>query len=452
MIDKNEYKLATINVEHYLNEVANNNYAKNDYLFLKNNYLKKQKRLFGFYKFNESFSNTMSIYGNEENIMTTTKFNYDEFITKIGKILNIKNNNREDTLRIKINELKEIKSIDELKNQFPLIYEDYIQGNILYKSFETQFDFQDLTSNDNNKKMQKATKDKDYYYNCGLRFHLPYFINNQVSLYENIANNLNNLKEYINNNSLQFNNYYINPNKKKLYLINKYVDNALICKSKEIKIIYLHLVNNYLLDEEDNNTFIHDEDGNKIGYKDILIKFRQLLNDNKELEEYIVDWVLLPEGKSTQEKTKIADKVTIHLNPNISKYITANNRKLKFYEENPYNKAKCLGKAKGISINKGYTAYIYENGEILLDKIATSSNLISSFGNAIYNQNVYNFEKISKINKTTLRKNKICPFIIHDENWEKNAQKIIDIPTTEENKREAKKLVKRLKKKSMLIN
>ena len=459
ILENKEYKLATINVDHYLKECASDSYAYWNYDSCRNNYRKHQKKLFGYYKFNEDFGETLTCYGNKEDFLTNIRFNYHEFTYKLKNLLNLKDDNcnvfytyhLQQILKNKIEELKQIETKEELQEKFPLIYIDYIKGNELYKSFEVVTDFTDPLSNNKKDKeiLFKASNDRNYYYNCGLRFHLPYFIKEQSLLYTNIINNLDNIKNYIDNNPFPAYFHHTDYDKKKLYIINKYIDEALKCKNEELKKVYLYLVNNYLIEEINNKTIIHDEEGNEIKYIDILKKFELFITNNKKLQEYIVDWVLLPEGKkqtNSNSEKNILDKGTININPNINKYISANNRKLKFYEENPHNKKKCLAKAKGLCLNKGYTAYIYENGEILLDRIATENNIKSSIGNAIYNLNVHNFGELSRKDKMTLRKEKLCPIIIHNNNWEKNASLIIDKETTKENNIKTKKLIKRIAK------
>ena len=77
----------------------------------------------------------------------------------------------------------------------------------------------------------------------------------------------------------------------------------------------------------------------------------------------------------------------------------------------------------------GYVAFVYPNGEILLERFFSDySQCMPATGEAIYNLNIYNFEDLSKFSKLQLIRDKACKRILHGPTFEKQAQSIIDRP------------------------
>ena len=80
----------------------------------------------------------------------------------------------------------------------------------------------------------------------------------------------------------------------------------------------------------------------------------------------------------------------------------------------------------------GYVAFVYVNGEILLERFFSDySQCMPATGEAIYNLNIYNFEDLSKFNKLQLIREKSCKRIMHGNRFEKEAQAVIDLPATD---------------------
>lgn len=459
MDGKKEYKLATINGQHLLKECAIDMGAYLSLDSAKNKYKKYQLDTFGCYKFGDDFASTITLWGNEENYLTGIRFNYYELVIKLQKILNINNckfNLDKDIIALikeRIRLLSSIQTEEELKKYFPIIYKDFGEGKKLYHSYKNNYRRnRNKNSSIKQKKIRKKEADdnKKYYQDCGFRNSPRSFVKEQTKFYNKMLLNLNNTYNYIIGNNFKDSLFrFFNIDRMNLYIMNKYVDRLLICNDERLKQIYVSIIDSFLDKELDKELYIHDEKGNIIKYVDVLRKYNNFILKNRKREEYVVDWVLLPEERmlENEEQMRAVYGGQVNISPDIKKYLDANYRKLKFYEVNPYNRKRCLAKAKGLYFNEGYTAYIYDNGEILLDKIATPNNIKSSIGNAIYNLNIYNFEELSPKSKFILRKDKACPIIIHDENWEDKAQKIINKESTTDSKENTLKFIKKIKKK-----
>ena len=102
----------------------------------------------------------------------------------------------------------------------------------------------------------------------------------------------------------------------------------------------------------------------------------------------------------------------------------------------------------GLLKYKGYVAYIYENGEILLDRKYNSFVPRTAKGNAIYRIQAKDFEELSGHTKTFLQNDERVERIIHSSKWENRVQKILSYEGTEESREESKKLIKKLRQKN----
>jgi hypothetical protein len=116
-------------------------------------------------------------------------------------------------------------------------------------------------------------------------------------------------------------------------------------------------------------------------------------------------------------------------------------RKINFFENTKYS-----FKIYGVSEFDGYVAYVYPNGEILLERFFSDyTECMPASGEAIYNLNIYNFEDKSKFSKTVLMKDSEVGRIIHSKTFEAQARKIIEREATEEVKNDVDAFIKKFK-------
>ena len=93
---------------------------------------------------------------------------------------------------------------------------------------------------------------------------------------------------------------------------------------------------------------------------------------------------------------------------------------------------------------KGYIAYIYSNGEVILDYEYNSDIVSSASGNAIYHMSITDFLALSREDKGSLRDNPRVERIIHSKNWMDRVNSIITREGTEEELQKVKEFAKRI--------
>mgnify|MGYP000839064814 CR=1 FL=1 len=166
------------------------------------------------------------------------------------------------------------------------------------------------------------------------------------------------------------------------------------------------------------------------------------LRKNLTIKKAIIDL----KGKEYKEvQTKEKEKKEIKLKQEeVRRLKSLGERKSTFYESTDY-----LVKAVGLRRYSGYVAYIYKNGEVILDRKYNKDYPTTASGDAIYNMKAINFEALSKLDKVSLRKKKEVKRMIHRNNWEDRVRKIIEKEGTKEDIESAKTLVKKLKGKSI---
>ena len=151
-----------------------------------------------------------------------------------------------------------------------------------------------------------------------------------------------------------------------------------------------------------------------------------------------VNWVLVPNGKKIKSLNSGTSKKINLSFKELENLKRQGQRKEEFYDNSNY-----IAKAIGTLKNDGYIAYIYPNGEVLLDTLYDENNPKSATGNAIYNIKAYDFELISGLDKTKLRSDFRATKIVHSKNWEKKASEIINKENSFGDREAALQLVKK---------
>lgn len=398
---------------------------------------------FKYRKFNEDFTSRLACYNDGTYIIGTISPSYDEFLDKLLTILNIKHNGKiEDNdeltkkMQKRLEVLRNIETEGDLLLEFPLLFKDLNDGRKYYR------DLQKL------RKQEKISDDRyvsgeHYYYSCALKRSLKNFIDTQSVMYERYINDRKELKRLQESTSY---NSYIRKNfdidKLYMYTMHEYLR---ACESSqnraEIK-KYIGLIERYLASNCDKSCSITTDEGIKIDINNIKAR----LNNIKRViavDSSVVNWVLIPEGK-TYKKAKQHGTRTISINQEeLQQLKSLGERKTAFYESTPY-----VAKAIGLKRYKGYVAYIYENGEVILDREYDHIHPKQMKDNAIYNIKIEDFETLTKLDKQILVRISRVGRIYHRRNWCDKVKKIIERPATEQEKEKTKQLVKRLKEKS----
>ena len=444
-----EKKTVSISLGTLIRECSLNPNLAMDYFYyfaLKNR--ENIHEIFKYKKFNDDFVSQLDCFNDGQNIIGMIRPSYDEFLEKLLRLLNVPNKGQikdddELTKRLmsQVEKLKQVSSYQELMLEFPLIYKDLIDGRKYYN------DLQKLRSQEGYSEDEYASGEH-YYYSCALKKSLPNFIETQAKLYTRFVTQRKELKEK--QQKMSFNGFIAkNFDLDKVYMvvIHEYLVKAEGSKDKEEIKKYIELIEKYLSSPRKKDFSITTDSGMKVDLENIkkrLHNLKRLVSDNSS----VVDWILIPEGRDyTRVKQEAKEtKVTLMNQEEIERLRQKGERKRAFYEATPY-----LGKAIGLRKYHGYIAYIYENGEVVLDREYVEISPSTAQGDAIYNLKVADFETLSRYDKQVLMKHPRVGRMNHTNTWEERVSKIIYREATAEEKQESKQLIKRLKEKNESI-
>ena len=195
----------------------------------------------------------------------------------------------------------------------------------------------------------------------------------------------------------------------------------------------------YLKSKYKKDSCIVLEDNQLFSIDTVLEEIKNIENKLKESKK-IVGWEIVPPSKEVikeGKKSKITRKVSL-TEEEVERLKEKGNTKQDFYKNTNY-----LAKVLGLLKNKGYVAYIYPNGEVLLEKEYDSLKPNSALGNAIYHMKARDFLSLSKLDKKELRKKKEVGRVIHSKNWIERIESIIEKEGIEEEQEDAKSLIKK---------
>lgn len=386
--------------------------------------------VFKYKKFNEDFTDQISCYNDENHIIGYFRPSYEEFLNKLCRFLNIKDLNLASKRLI---DLSKIKYEQELRKEFPYLYEDLIDGRRYLKNIERR-------EKENPSLEGSFDKEIHYYYACGLRRSFDGFIKTQKEVYKRFVERR---EEY--HTLIQRRNYnsfirnYFDEEKVCLYVLSEYINTCKDSSDKEELKRYLNYLNMYLKSKYKKDSCILLEDNQLFSIDSVLEEIKNIENKLKESKK-IVGWEIVPPTKEVvkeSKKSKTPRKISL-TEEEVERLKEKGNTKQDFYKNTNY-----LVKVLGLLKNKGYVAYIYPNGEVLLEKEYDSDKPNSALGNAIYHMKARDFLSLSKLDKKELRKKKEVGRIIHSKNWMERIESIIGKEGTEEEKEEAKSLIKK---------
>ena len=399
--------------------------------------------VFKYKKFNEDFTSRVSCYRKDGQLIGTIRPCYEEFLEKLVYILNIpvrgKIKDNDDLTKTMLERLEVLKSIsteNELRLEFPMLYKDLQDGRRYFN------DLQKIRRQEHYDEEQFASGEH-YYYGCALKKSLPNFIKTQAVQYERYITDRSKLREL--QESKSYNNLfrkYFDVEKFYFYTMHEYLRKCEGSKDRvEIK-KYLDLFETYLNSNHRKDITITTDEGIKVDYDNLIKRYnnlRRIVSDNSSL----VDWVLVPEGRKLDRVTKEGEsKVTLMNIEEINRLRSLGERKRVFYESSPY-----IAKAIGLRRYRGYIAYIYKNGEVILDREYNEDSPSTALGNAIYIMKADKFESLSKLDKQNLRKHPEVTHWNHTNTWMNRVQLVIEREGTPLEEESSKALVKRLQTK-----
>ena len=295
-------------------------------------------------------------------------------------------------------------------------------------------------------------------------------------MYRNMIVRRQFIEGYANNNKIDLRMFTgLNKEKFELYLADKYMTIAQNTNEDSIKQECVYFLCTYIRETKFNQVSIKNDEGKEVTFRKILTRFKKLLRENpilkpidedrcnfrgyhiKHVENHVkkyfisgINWQILPPGDEVKLNTKVIEALNQKYNylsleekeKLIIQRYKEYERKINFFEKSNY-----IYRIYGINELNGYIAYIYPNGEIMMEKFFNDyANCIPTINEAIYNLKVTDFENLSKLKKSSLIKNKRCYRIIHKGKWEDKGQEIIDRPTTIESQEQVKQLILKLQK------
>lgn len=432
-------------------------------------------------KSQEYFFDSFRVITNPKNAKTQIFISPNPFLIKLKTILNVKNSSLDfndltlkKELLEKVEELKNIKSISELEQKFPIIYEDYKLSQETYPKIRA---FAKNNPKPRTEEIQAKINRQFYLYNAfALDTSFKYFISKQVKMYRNLIVRRQFVERYTNDYPIDFRMFEgLDKTKFELYLADKYLTKAIKStddREKQECIYYLatYIRENMTKKENLSDIKIKNDDGKEISFSNILKRYKKFLQKNplikpideqrenfegyhiKHVENHVrkyfftnVNWQIVPPGTEDEIDKKVIKSLNRKYN-----YLSPAERekkileRFKIYERKKkyFDNTKYLYKIFGINTFDGYIAYIYENGEVLMEKFFDDhANCLPTIGEAIYNIRVNDFEELSKYSKLTLIKDKRCKRIIHAGKWEEKSDEILSNPITEESKEQVKQLM-----------
>lgn len=437
-------KKIQLNLETILRECSNNTLLSREHFY----YFSLENReniheIFKYKKFNDDFTSTLSCNREEGYIIGHIGPSYNEFLEKLIKILNLEysddikdDDNLTKKLLERIEVLKSIKTENDLLKEFPLLHKDLINGRRYYN------DLQKVRKQEGYSEEQLASGEH-YYYSCALKKNLHNFIETQTVMYTRYVTDRKKLKDLQSTKSY---NAYIKKNfnmpKLYMYVMHEYLSYCEKTDSfKDIK-YYLNLVKKYLDSGIDKNVHIVTNDGLYIDIDNIKERFYDLEKKTTQ-ESKLVEWVLVPQGRDYTRVASTTHRRKIKISPEeLERLRSVGEDKNNYYESTPYKI-----KAIGLKRYRGYVAYIYENGQVILDREFNIMHPRSAEGDAIYNIKSEDFESLSKENKKVLMKHPRVKRIVHTKTWQDKVDEIINREGTEEEKTSTKQLIKRMQTK-----
>ena len=294
------------------------------------------------------------------------------------------------------------------------------------------------------KTLEELAEKEHYYYSCGMRRSLSNFVKTQAEVYRRFIDKRHELKQKQENTS--YNGYIVkhfDMNKVYMYTMHEYLKICEKSNDKELIKFYIDLIERYLKSDKDKSVSIITDENIKVDISSIIIRLENIkkrISDNSNL----VEWVLIPEGRDYKRVKKnekpSEDKMFIFNYEEIQRLRQLGEKKKTFYAGTPY-----IAKAVGLRKYRGYIAYIYANGKVILDREYNDDNPKSAVDNAAYIIEAKDFEELSREEKPELIKNPKASRKYHTDTFETRIKAIINKPGTEEQQEEAKQLVHRLK-------
>ena len=227
-----------------------------------------------------------------------------------------------------------------------------------------------------------------------------------------------------------------------MYITNSYLNICEYLEDEDQIRYYMSLVEKYLKSDYDKSIEIEVEN-NRVINLDVIQERLSAIRKQYAPVIGLVNWELIPAGKDTTIN-RGASKYRSRVDLTEEELINLRNKGQK--KEDFYNNSNPCAKAYGALKYGCYIAYIYKNGEVLLDTVYDENNPRTAVGNATYNIKARDFQLISGLDKSELKNNPKVVKLNHSKFWEDRVSEIVKRDNGEKSKEEAIQLVKKIKR------
>lgn len=390
--------------------------------------------VFKYRKFNDDFVDYITLYGDDEEKLGKFRPCYYDFSTKLVRFLDCHYMKDDDELtkllNEKVNELSTITRETDLKNKFPLLFDDLLNGRSYIES---------LRESGLDKSSEEYKEKEKYYYRCGLKWKKEDFIKTQTELYRRFVNKR---WEYGNKTlEVDFNDYmkeYFDMNKVETIVMDSIIKQCESSNDYRYINMFKPLLRNYI---NKSHARAHDKEGKPIDISNIdyraIITMRRALMLEEENNIYINN-PLVKEGSNNTIKKKEPIRQIKISSKDLKNLKDIESRKIEFYETHPP-----YINIIGDTTLKGYDrARLYENGEVILD----TEYKDRPKGAAIYNFRIEDYDELNGLTPSELKQNEKVNWIPHRQGWEEELEKIINREATEEDKNNVEEFIETHKK------
>lgn len=278
------FLLTSVNTKNFLAQCSKlPRRVKIDFNSLIKSYMNIQEFYWSYNILGETFSDSLVIYGNSKNTIDKITFNRIELKKKMRLIYNA---NTDLELISKVEELKNIKTENELSKKFPLLYVRFLKGkNLLDEYYMNLSNLSKVSIS----KINKCNEQEKILNRYSISSDVVSFSLKSAKLLEKYLDSLESLLKYIHITNVLPNIISgLDTDKMKLYVIAKYFEEYFITDDVNRKELYLSLIIKYFVEEKNNNFVIYNDQNEEITYKKLLYKLNEIIGEQKSKQNTIL--------------------------------------------------------------------------------------------------------------------------------------------------------------------
>ena len=278
------FLLTSVNTKNFLAQCSKlPRRVKIDFNSLIKSYMNIQEFYWSYNILGETFSDSLVIYGNSKNTIDKITFNRIELKKKMRLIYNA---NTDLELISKVEELKNIKTENELFKKFPLLYVRFLKGKSLLDEY--YMNLSNLSKVSINK-INRCNEQEKILNRYSISSDVVSFSLKSAKLLEKYLDSLESFLKYIRITNVLPNIISgLDTDKMELYVIAKYFEEYFITDDVNRKELYLSLIIKYFVEEKNNNFVIYNDQNEEITYKKLLYKLNEIIGEQKSKQNTIL--------------------------------------------------------------------------------------------------------------------------------------------------------------------